>query len=120
MSTQNPLPTARRSARSSARYQAIDEFVARFAPSDHNDLLGEMMVTVCRLARDGCGRGELKILNSALKELRYGFKVFAPYAEVPKVSVFGSARTPEDHPQYLQAVKFAELMERAGWMAGRW
>ncbi|HUU82249.1 MAG TPA: LOG family protein [Phycisphaerae bacterium] len=116
MSTQNPPQATRRSDRSEARTKAIEEFIGRFAPSDDSDLLGEMMVTICRLARDRCGRGELKILNTALKELRYAFKVFAPYAEVPKVSMFGSARTPEDHPQYVQAVKFAELMADAGWM----
>ncbi len=75
-----------------------------------------MIVTVCRLAHDGCGRGELKLLNRALKELRYAFKVFEPYSEIPKVSIFGSARTKEDHPQYLQAVKFAQLIQKEGWM----
>ena len=70
----------------------------------------------CRLAADGASRGDLKILNTALKELRYALKVFAPYAEVPKVSMFGSARTPETHPQYLEAKKFAELIQRHGWM----
>jgi len=75
-----------------------------------------MMVTMCRLAKDGAGRGELKILNTTLKELRYAFKVFAPYQDIQKVTIFGSSRTPEDHPEYLQAHKFAERMERAGWM----
>ena len=84
MATRNPPQSARRSGSSDARARAIEEFVARFAPSDDADLLSEMMVTICRLARDGCGRGELKILNTALKELRYGFKVFAPWADVPK------------------------------------
>ncbi|MFQ5489776.1 MAG: TIGR00730 family Rossman fold protein [Phycisphaerae bacterium] len=101
----------------SARSQAIREFVQEHAAGEHEDLLGEMMVTLCRLARDGCGRGEMKILNTALKELRYGFKVFAPYKDVPKVSIFGSARTPPEDPQYKQAVKFAQLMRQAGWMA---
>jgi hypothetical protein len=102
--------------RTDARTQAIKDFLSAYAPSDDHDLLGEMMVTICRLARDGCGRGELKILNTALKELRYGFKVFEPYADVPKVTMFGSARTCENDPQYVQAVKFAELLVRAGWM----
>jgi len=102
--------------RQEERARAIAEFLEQHAAGEHHDLLGEMLVTICRLARDECGRGEIKILNTALKELRYGFKVFAPYADVPKVSIFGSSRTPEDHPQYLQAVKFADLMRQAGWM----
>ena len=82
---------------------------------DH-DQLYQMVVTVCRLAADGADRGDLKILNSALKELRYAFKIFAPYAGVRKVTMFGSARTKPDHPQYEQAKRFAELIQEAGWM----
>lgn len=103
-------------AGSEARAHAIKSFLDEFAPGDSHDLLGEMMVTICRLARDKCGRGELKILNRALKELRYAFKIFAPYDNVPKVTIFGSSRTKEDHPQYIQCVKFAKLIQQLGWM----
>lgn len=99
-----------------ARTEAINNFLADFARSDNADLLAEMMVTISRLAGDSVSRGDLKILNTALKELRYAFKMFTPFADTPKVSIFGSARTPEDHPQYLEAQKFAELIQREGWM----
>ena len=56
------------------------------------------------------------MLNRALKELRYAFKIFAPYDHIPKVTVFGSSRTKEDHPQYTQCVKFAQLIQKEGWM----
>lgn len=98
------------------RTEAIAKLLAEFASSEHTDLLAQMMVTICRLAADGADRGDLKILNTALKELRYAFKVFAPYAHVPKVTIFGSARTSEHHPQYAEARKFAELMQDHGWM----
>src|SRR2546427_6715302 len=49
--------------------------------------------SVLKLNEDGALTGDLKMTNTALKELRYGFKVFAPYGGVRKVSVFGSART---------------------------
>ena len=98
------------------RTEAIERFVREYAPCENQDLLREMLLTLCRLSADGVDRGDLNILNSALKELRYAFKVFAPYAETPKVSIFGSARTPENHPQYLEAKKFSELIGRAGWM----
>jgi len=98
------------------RAEAIAKLLAEFASSEHSDLLAQMMVTICRLAADGADRGDLKILNTALKELRYAFKVFAPYAHVPKVTIFGSARTSEHHPQYAEARKFAELMQDHGWM----
>jgi len=98
------------------RADAISKLLAEFAAGEHTDLLAQMMVTICRLAADGADRGDLKILNTALRELRYAFKVFAPYADVPKVTIFGSARTSEQHPQYAEARKFAELMQAHGWM----
>ena len=98
------------------RSAAIKEFLSKYAGSDDEDLLFQMLVTICRLAADGADRGDLKILNAALKELRYAFKIFTPYAEVPKVSIFGSSRTGEGHPEYLQAKKFAELIQEKGWM----
>ena len=98
------------------RSEAIKKFLREYAPGGDDDLLEQMLVTICRLVADGADRGDLKILNAALRELRYAFKVFAPYTDIPKVSMFGSSRTPEDHPQYLQAKKFAELMQRHGWM----
>ena len=92
------------------RQQAIDEFLERWAPGPDKDLLAEMLVTVCRLARERTGRGELKMINKALKELRYAFKTFAPYQHIRKVSIFGSSRTPESHPEYEAAVCFASRM----------
>jgi hypothetical protein len=112
-----PTPHARQmSPRSARRDAAIDDLLQEHAPSSNQDLLAQMMVSVCRLAKDGAGRGELKILNMALKELRYAFKVFAPYSDIPKVTIFGSSRTPEDHPAYVQAHAFAERIEQEGWM----
>jgi hypothetical protein len=98
------------------RAVAINEFIDKWAPSENADLLAQMMVTLCRLSADEVDRGDLKILNTALRELRYAFKVFAPYASCPKVTIFGSARTREDHPQYLECLKFAELIKAQGWM----
>ncbi|MFQ5590117.1 MAG: LOG family protein [Phycisphaerae bacterium] len=98
------------------RSNAIRRLLSEYAPCDDEDLLFQMMVTLCRLAADGTDRGDLKLLNQALKELRYAFKIFAPYVGTRKVSIFGSARTAQDHPQYLQAKKFAGMIQRNGWM----
>ena len=56
----------------------------------------------CALAGDDADRLDLKITNAALKEMRAAFNVFAPYREVPKVTIFGSARTTPDDPLYAQ------------------
>ena len=79
-------------------------------------LLAEMITSVCRLGGEQATTGDLKILNSALKELRYAFKVFRPYRHVRKVATFGSARLSSEHPAYQMAKEFGRLMTRAGWM----
>ena len=112
----NPGSKPQSDAARAARDQAIDEFAQAHLPGENQDLLKEMMVNLCRLARDPADRGDVKILHKALAELRYAFKVFAPYQDVRKISIFGSSRTPEDHPDYRTAVDFARLMREAGWM----
>lgn len=72
--------------------------------------------TADKLARDGAGRGDAKLLATAVKELRYCFKLFAAYRGRRKVSVFGSARTKASHPAYLAAVEYGRAMAEAGWM----
>ncbi len=80
------------------------------------DLLRVMRHTVDRLEKDNSARGDLKILSRTLRELRYAFKVFRPYRRRRKVTIFGSARTLPDHPDYQSTVEFAEKMADHGWM----
>ena len=82
----------------------------------HADLLKEIVNTSVRLIADGTSRGDLKIINSALKELRYAFKVFAPYRNRRKVTIFGSARMTPDRPAYRQAVEFSRRIAEEGFM----
>jgi uncharacterized protein (TIGR00730 family) len=83
---------------------------------DGRPLYAQLLTTVLKMAEDGADLGDLKIANSALKELRYAFKVFNMYRETPKVTVFGSARTPPESPISRQARSFAHAMVQAGWM----
>jgi uncharacterized protein (TIGR00730 family) len=85
-------------------------------PEPTGRLYGEMLTTVLKMFEDGAGVADLKIPHTALKEMRYGFKVFAPYRQSPKVTVFGSARTPPQHPVSAQAFGFGKRMTDAGWM----
>lgn len=80
------------------------------------DLVADMVLTSLKLLRDNANRGDLKLVSKSFKELRYALKVFAPYREVRKVSIFGSARTPESHADYRQASDFAKQMASLGWM----
>ena len=42
-----------------------------------------------------------------MKEMRYTNKVFAPYRQKKKVTIFGSARTDPDEPMYIKCVDFS-------------
>jgi uncharacterized protein (TIGR00730 family) len=80
------------------------------------DLVAEIIANALKLLRDQTNRGDVKLINKSFKELRYALKIFAPYRDVRKVSIFGSARTPETHDDYKAAARFGKLMADAGWM----
>ena len=79
-------------------------------------LVREMVETCLKLLRDGTRLGDVKLLNAALRELRYAFSVFAPYSRVRKVSVFGSARTAQEAPACRTAREFARRITAEGCM----
>ena len=74
------------------------------------------MVSTVRLARDHVSRGDLKMANSALKEMRYTFAVFEPYRSARKAAIFGSARTTREDPLYDQTLRLARELSEADWM----
>jgi len=91
--------------------ELVRDAVSGHAGHEHDeDLVREMIVSVLKMHRDDTDRGDLKIVNSALKELRYSFLVFGRYRETPKVTVYGSARTAPEDPNYQLAAQFANLM----------
>ena len=87
------------------------------APVREARQVGEMLITAYKLMEDELDLGQLKLLNHAMKEMRYAYKVFNEYPEARKVSIFGSARTPPDHPDYTSARSFGRKLAEKGWMA---
>ena len=65
-------------------------------------MIAEMIVTAIKLGRDDASRGDLKLINTALKEMRYSNLVFSRHDE-PKVTIYGSARL-GDQAQAVQVV----------------
>lgn len=110
--TQQQSAEERRRRRAAAIRSFADEFLA----GENQDLFEDMLVTLCRLAHDQAERGDVKLINKAVAELRYALKVFAPYQHIRKISIYGSSRTPEYDPDYEQAFEFARRMCDSGWM----
>jgi uncharacterized protein (TIGR00730 family) len=71
---------------------------------------------VLGLITDEPGPLDLKIASAAVAEMRDAFRMFAPYHGIPKVTIFGSARTTPDDPLYDQTVTVARQLADAGWM----
>ena len=85
-------------------------------PVDSQDMYRVMRSTIGKLEKDQTARGDLKILSRTLRELRYAFKVFRPFRRRRKLTIFGSARTSPDHPEYQAAVELGQRMAKHGWM----
>jgi uncharacterized protein (TIGR00730 family) len=79
-------------------------------------LVQQIKETADKLIRDKASRGDVKLLSTAFKELRYAFKIFAAYRQRRKVTVFGSARLLPDHPAYRQAEEFGRRISASGYM----
>lgn len=95
----------------------VGELVERAEAEPENaDIVFELIASAVRLARDRADRGDLKIANAALKEMRDTFHLFAPYRTGRKVAMFGSARTQPDDPLYDQARRFAAAIAEQDWM----
>jgi uncharacterized protein (TIGR00730 family) len=80
-------------------------------------LITQLVQTSLKLVREGHDTGQLKLLNTALKEMRYAYRVFNRYRGKRKITIFGSARTPPEHPDYARAREFTAAMAQQGWMA---
>src|SRR5262245_43535948 len=104
--------------RSRQQFQQLhdDALPEELAPISAEQLVGQMRETADKFLRDGASRGDLKLVTTALKELRYCFKVFAPFKGVRKVTVFGSARLPPSDGGYQAAVEYGRRMAEAGFM----
>src|SRR5205809_4138215 len=94
----------------------IEELIAYKGGGHNSDLVEDVIENGLKLLHDVEDRGDVKVIQTALRELRYAFKLFAPYAGTPKVTIFGSARTQPDRTQYRQALEFARKIAEAGFM----
>lgn len=82
----------------------------------NRELLREIVLSTLALARDDASRLDLKIARSAIAEMADAFRVFAPYRDIPKVTIFGSARTEPSHALYGLTRELARRIAEAGSM----
>jgi len=78
--------------------------------------VADIIANALKLLTDVKDTGDVRVIQTALRELRYAFRLFAPYARVRKVTIFGSARTQSDKLEYRQAADFGRKIVQAGFM----
>jgi len=94
----------------------IDELI-KFKGGGHNEAeVADIIENALKILTDVKDTGDVRVIQTALRELRYAFRLFEPYAGIRKVTIFGSARTLPDRIEYQQAVDFGKKIVKAGFM----
>ncbi|MGA3285162.1 MAG: TIGR00730 family Rossman fold protein [Verrucomicrobiota bacterium] len=89
----------------------------KFKGGGHNEAeVADIVENALKLLTDLKDTGDVRVIQIALRELRYSFRLFAPYAGKRKVSIFGSARMQSDSFEYQQAADFGRKIVQAGFM----
>lgn len=96
--------------------ETAQRLVAAEGVTANADLVARIIETGLGLGADAPSRLDLKIASAALTEMRAAFRIFAPYQGVPKVTIFGSARTQPGNVLYRAAADIAAALSQRGWM----
>lgn len=99
--------------------QAIKNLIEMFGKTSNSfeaELVIEMIESSLKLLLENYDTGQLKLINRSLKEMRHAYRVFNKFKHSRCISIFGSARTPENHPDYLAAMEFSKKIAAKGWM----
>jgi len=94
----------------------IRDLIAYKGGGYNEDLVEDIVENALKLLKDVEHRGDVRVMQTAVRELRYAFKLFAPFAQYRKVTIFGSARTTPNKIEYRQAVEFARRMAAENFM----
>lgn len=92
----------------------VDELSALVVPaaSPNLPLYREMLTTVVRMAQADRNRWDAKIMLQTLREMEHAFSTLEQFKRRRKVTVFGSARTPPEHPAYNLARDLGRTLAR--------
>jgi hypothetical protein len=94
----------------------IQELIDYKGGGDNQEQVADIVENALKLLTDVRDTGDVRVIQTALRELRYAFRLFAPYAGKRKVTIFGSARTQSSKIEYQQAVEFGRKIVQAGFM----
>lgn len=82
----------------------------------NEDAVADIIENALKILTDVKDTGDVRVIQTTVRELRYAYRLFAPYAKIRKVTIFGSARTAPTRQEYQQAVDFGQKIVKAGFM----
>ncbi len=98
----------------------IDQIITRLIEESgniyHPDIIKEMILATLKIGQNVDYLADLKLINRTLREMRYTAKVFSPYRQRKKVTIFGSARTLESDEMYQKCVRFSHILAEKNYM----
>jgi len=97
--------------------EMIEQLIDAADSIRRREYIREMIITSLKAGQEDDESANLKLMNTTLKEMRFTSKVFKPYRNVRKVTVFGSARVQPGDPLFEMARLFGQKIAEAGYMA---
>ncbi|MFO1477672.1 MAG: LOG family protein [Verrucomicrobiota bacterium] len=94
----------------------IQELIQFKGGGANQEAVADIIENALKILTDVRDSGDVRVIQTALRELRYAFRLFAPYAGMRKVTIFGSARTHPSKQEYQQAAEFGRKIAQAGFM----
>lgn len=94
----------------------IEELIKAKGGGANEVEVADIIQNALKLLADVKDTGDVRVIQTTVRELRYAFRLFAPYAEKRKITIFGSARTAPSKAEYQQALEFGKKITAAGFM----
>jgi hypothetical protein len=102
--------------KTNGQLDALIEEILSLAEVHHREIIREMVISALKTCQENDYLADLKMLRATMKEMRYTSKMFGPYRDRKKVTIFGSARTEPSEPIYQKCVTFSRQLVRLGYM----
>jgi len=96
--------------------QLISHLLEQAGNIHHPEMIREMLLSVLKIGQEVDYLADLKLINRTLREMRFTTKVFGPYRDKKKVTIFGSARTEPDNEMYRKCLDFSRKLADKGYM----
>lgn len=94
----------------------VTQLIETLKVKNNRSVVRHLLSTAIEMAGSDFQRLNLKIASDSIRELSHAFRVFEPYHDKKKITLFGSARTSPSDPTYATAKEITSKLAAKGWM----